>query len=123
MGFAPAPINAWYFAWVAIVPLWILIRQQKSLKQIIILGLAWGVGYDGLALFWITGVHPMTWMGVPWLASLFIALFCWIFITLWGAGVVISWSFLWGLINQKIKGKYLTNSLIRVLIGVALWCG
>ncbi|MGL6339004.1 MAG: apolipoprotein N-acyltransferase, partial [Waterburya sp.] len=55
MGFAPAPINAWYFAWVAIVPLWILIRQQKSLKQIIILGLAWGVGYDGLALFWITG--------------------------------------------------------------------
>ncbi|MGL5943452.1 MAG: apolipoprotein N-acyltransferase [Waterburya sp.] len=123
MGFAPAPINAWYFAWVAIVPLWILIRQEKSLKQIIVLGLAWGVGYDGLALFWITGVHPMTWMGVPWLASLFIALFCWIFITLWGAGVVISWSFLWGLINQKIKGKYLTNSLIRVLIGVALWCG
>jgi len=39
-----------------------------------------GGGYHGLAVWWITGVHPMTWMGVR-LASLAIALFCWIFIT------------------------------------------
>jgi apolipoprotein N-acyltransferase len=123
MGLAPAPVNAWYFAWIALVPLWILISQQKSLKQVIFLGLVWGVGYDGLALFWITGIHPMTWMGVPWLASLLIAIFCWIFITLWGAGVVVSWSFLWRLINYKIKEKSISSSLIRVLIGVALWCG
>ncbi|BAZ46301.1 apolipoprotein N-acyltransferase [Chondrocystis sp. NIES-4102] len=123
MGFAPAPINAWYLAWVALVPLWILIRAQKSLSKIIILGLVWGVGYDGLALFWITGIHPMTWMGVPWLASLLIAIFCWIFITLWGAGVIISWSLIWGLINQKITNKNIPSCLIRVLIGVGLWCG
>src|SRR3712207_8827736 len=55
-------------------------------------GLVWGIGYHGLALFWITGVHPMTWMGVPWLASLAIAIFCWSFITLWGAVLVAIWA-------------------------------
>jgi apolipoprotein N-acyltransferase len=126
MGLAPAPFNAWYFAWFALTPLWILIRQQKSLQQIAILALAWGIGYDGLALFWITGVHPMTWMGVPWLASLLIAIFCWVFITLWGAGVVVSWAVLFSFINQKLNNqsnKNISSSLIKVLIGTALWSG
>jgi apolipoprotein N-acyltransferase len=123
MGLAPAPFNAWYLAWFALTPLWILIRQQKSLRQIAILALAWGVGYDGVALFWITGVHPMTWMGVPWLASLAIAIFCWLFITLWGAGVVVTWAVLISFISQKINHKNLSSSLVLVLTGVALWCG
>lgn len=123
MGLAPAPFNAWYFAWFALTPLWILIRQQKSLQRIAILALAWGIGYDGLALFWITGVHPMTWMGVPWLASLAIAIFCWVFITLWGAGVVVSWAVLFSLITRKLESKSVLNSSIKVLTGVALWCG
>lgn len=121
MGLAPAPVNAWYFAWIALAPLWILIRQEKSLKLIITLALAWGLGYDGLALFWITGVHPLTWMGVPWAASFLIAIFCWIFITLWGAGVVITWSILFSLMTRKIRRKNYYSSLIYVLIGVALW--
>jgi apolipoprotein N-acyltransferase len=123
MGLAPAPFNAWYFAWFALAPLWILIRQQKSLPQIAILALAWGIGYDGLALFWITGVHPMTWMGVPWLASLAIAIFCWVFITLWGAGVVVTWAVLWSFITQKLNNQSFSSSLINVLIGAALWSG
>ncbi|MGB5634186.1 MAG: apolipoprotein N-acyltransferase [Waterburya sp.] len=123
MGLAPAPVNAWYFAWITLAPFWLLIRQQKSLKLIVILALAWGIGYHGLALFWITGVHPMTWMGVPWLASLFIAIFCWVFITLWGAGLVVSWSIIFSILINRIEHKNIYGSLIRVLIGVALWCG
>lgn len=123
IGLAPAPGNGWYFAWIALAPLWILIRQQKSLQQVVILSLAWGVGYYNLALFWITGVHPMTWMGVPWLASLSIAIFCWVFITFWGVGLVVIWSILVALVNRKIGSNHLSSSLIRVLIGVALWCG
>ncbi|MBE9047072.1 apolipoprotein N-acyltransferase [Pleurocapsales cyanobacterium LEGE 10410] len=123
MGLAPAPFNAWYFAWIAIAPLWILIRLEKSLKQIVVLATAWGLGYYGLALFWITGVHPMTWMGVPWLASISIAIFCWSFITLLGAVLVTVWSILFKFFTKKNNYKNLSNSLIRVLIGVALWCG
>ena len=124
MGLAPAPYNAWYLAWFALAPLWILIKSEKSLRQTGILALAWGLGYDGMALFWITGVHPMTWMGVPWLASISIAIFCWIFITLWGTGVVVTWAVLIGLIKQKIKRhERASSNIILVLAAVALWCG
>ncbi|NES80407.1 MAG: apolipoprotein N-acyltransferase [Moorea sp. SIO2B7] len=136
MGLTPAPVEAWYLAWVALVPLWILIIKNNNLisfKKNILIALAWGFGYHGLALFWITGIHPMTWMGVPWLASIMIAIFCWLFITFWGATLVVIWSILISLyekINFKItetkkniiRDSILTNALLRVLIGVAIWC-
>ncbi|NJK50256.1 apolipoprotein N-acyltransferase [Candidatus Gracilibacteria bacterium] len=134
MGITPAPINAFYLAWVALIPLWILtVKPQKIrinflgkkeflapiLNEKILISLAWGCGYHGLALFWITGVHPMTWMGVPWLASLAIAFFCWFFITFWGAALVVTWSLgMTFITNFKIK----LNTFVRVLIGVAFWC-
>ena len=121
MGLAPAPFNGWYLAWFALASLWFLIRTQKTFKQIVIVSLAWGIGYHGLALFWITGVHPMTWMGVPWLASLLIAIFCWVFITLWGSGVVIVWGIVVGIVDRQIKDKSLFNSWILILFAVALW--
>ncbi len=57
----------------------------------------------------------MTWMGVPWLASLAIAIFCWLFITLWGTAIVLLWS---------STLFYLRPFLIppaRLFVGVALW--
>ncbi len=59
----------------------------------------------------------MTWMGVPWLASLAVAAFCWIFITLWGAALVAIWA-----TCITFLGKNL-NSPLRVLVAVSLWCG
>ncbi len=128
MGLTPAPVEAWYLAWIALVPLWILILTKENNKFLI--ALAWGCGYHGLALFWITGIHPMTWMGVPWLASLAIALFCWLFITLWGAALVVAWSAgMTFLKNSKNKKNFpassfpFTDALLRVLICVSIWCG
>lgn len=127
MGMTPAPINTWYFAWVALVPLWILIlnSERSSLNSTILLAVAWGCGYHGLALFWITGIHPMTWMGVSWIASFLIALFCWIFITFWGVLLVVAWSIIMYFIgNLKFRKKInFIDSSLRVIIGVALWCG
>ncbi|MBW4622524.1 MAG: apolipoprotein N-acyltransferase [Cyanosarcina radialis HA8281-LM2] len=91
--------------------------------------IAWGIGYHGLALFWITGIHPMTWMGVPWLASLAIAAFCWLFITMWGAVLVAIWGACQSRIGNSLQQRWGSNrqvlslSLIRVLTGTALWCG
>ena len=106
-----------------------------------IFGLCWGIGYHGVALFWLTGIHPMTWLGVPWLASLAIAILCWVFITLWGAALVSLWAVISGWIWQQIsqgisQGKNPENLsqekqpqfpqlifLTRGLIGTAVWCG
>lgn len=134
MGLTPAPVEAWFLAWIALVPLWFLVARNQSIRFCALNGLIWGIGYHGLALFWITGIHPMTWMGVPWLASLAIAFFCWIAITLWGAVLVAIWSasYFWLLkslalpvgiksgINQQPQ---LISLVCRVLIGTALWCG
>ena len=132
MGLTPAPFNVWGLAWIALVPLWLIVfNYPKSWRQVFLCAFAWGCGYQGLALFWITGVHPMTWMGVPWLASLAIALFCWLFITLWGAAIVVAWAVGIHLIKQKISKKLLKrtgsvnkliNSVFNILLGVALWC-
>ncbi len=97
-----------------------------------IFGLCWGIGYHGVALFWLTGIHPMTWLGVPWLASLAIAIFCWVFITLWGAALVSIWAlvngWIWQQISQGISQEKPSQFpqliwLTRGLIGTAVWCG
>ena len=174
MALTTAPVNAWLLAWVALAPLWVLvvsyqkpkIEEQKqkflflpsflnihplhlvqcSLPNFLLPSL-WGIGYHGLALSWIMGIHPMTWLGVPWWPSLAIALFCWAFITLWGAALVAVWAWLLAIaisqisgtgilpvISQKINGTGILPVIsqkisgtgilpvIRVLIGTALWC-
>lgn len=99
----------------------LLALAKPSIKSKLLWATAWGVGYHGLALFWITGVHPMTWMGVPWLSSLLIAIACWLFITFWGAALVALWSAGMMLLSASSRQKFLP-SLSRVLFGVACWC-
>jgi len=130
MSLAVAPLNWWGLAWVSLVPLWVIVNddRQKAGGRIIsptACAIAWGIGYHGLALFWITGLHPLMWLGIPWLASIAITLFCWAFITLWGVALVVIWQWgmrfgtkIWGLGNREIA-----FSLFRVLLGTALWCG
>lgn len=123
MGLTVAPTNYWFFAWVGIIPLWIGI-EKDSLKKTVVSCVVWGWGYHGLALFWITGIHPMTWMGVNWFNSILIALFAWIFITLWGVILVVSWGVSCYFIFNYIKRykKDLNNVWIRVTIGIVFWC-
>ncbi|MGQ4649459.1 apolipoprotein N-acyltransferase [Lyngbya aestuarii] len=132
MGLTPAPLEAWPLAWIALVPLWFFVAKSQEVRQCAIYGLIWGIGYHGLALSWITGIHPMDWMGVPWLASIAIAAFCWVFIALWGAFYVAIWSAAISffekarLKSNKVKEtgekRVFSLALWRVLIGVALWC-
>jgi apolipoprotein N-acyltransferase len=126
MGMTFAPVEAWYLAWVAIAPLWYLVCRDSPKTTLherhslpVIYGFCWGIGCYGLALIWIFGIHPMTWMGVPYLASLGIATFCLTFITLWGASLVT----LWSLSLQFISSKPQLNPFVRVILGTALWCG
>ena len=119
MALTTAPVNAWLLAWVALVPLWILVvSYQRPLQEVkqqkffllpasfFLLPSLWGIGYHGLALSWIMGIHPMTWLGVPWWPSLAIALFCGAFITLWGAALVALWAWLFVILNSlTLPGK------------------
>jgi apolipoprotein N-acyltransferase len=115
-GLAVEPIGAWYLAWIALVPLWMMVvRERRSILP----SLLWGMGFHGVALFWITGIHPMTWMGVPWLTSFSIATVAILFFALWGATVVTLWGIIFGWICQRFHPP----ALVRVVVGTAIWCG
>ncbi|MBD2090947.1 apolipoprotein N-acyltransferase [Microcoleus sp. FACHB-1515] len=116
MGLTVAPVNAWFLGWIALAPLWFLLQQDRSIRSRLLLAGLWGMGYHGTAIVWILGLHPLTWMGVPWLASVAIALFCWVFIACWGALLVMSWAIALHFLTRK------SGSIERVLIGTALWC-
>ncbi|MHC5674090.1 apolipoprotein N-acyltransferase [Nostoc sp.] len=128
MGLTVAPVGAWFLAWVALAPLWVLVVSSNSIQNPscagsapkvrpkIKNGFAWGIAYHGIALSWITGIHPMTWLGVPWLPSLGITLFCWGFISVLG-GIFVA---IWAAVMVRLGGR---KSWLRVLIGTAVWCG
>jgi apolipoprotein N-acyltransferase len=111
-----APVNAWWLAWVALAPLWWAAQPTRSLHSALMGAALWGACYHATALSWVTSLHPLTWMGVPWLGSVAIALFAWIFITLWGAAIGVIWTG-----TMLVLGRSLTGSS-RVLVGTALWC-
>jgi apolipoprotein N-acyltransferase len=141
LGSSPAPLNLWLLAWVTIAPLWVLVVQQSQPSAqptthqrrglaFFRLPLLWGIGYHGLALSWITGLHPLTWMGIPWLGSIAITLLAWGFITLWGATLVCSWAGGMGLLHRwwqkrrhPIDSVMSPPAWLRILWGTALWCG
>jgi apolipoprotein N-acyltransferase len=159
MGITVAPVGAWFFAWFALAPLWVLLflpsREQlvtdgltgifesvnhiflphakaqrrkgrnesvvktgtrPELSSSFVLGFIWAVGYHGVALSWITGIHPMDWLGVPWWPSLAITLFCWAFISCWG-GLLVG---LWAVFITRLDRH---KPWLRILTGTALWCG
>lgn len=131
MGITVPPVNAWILAWMALVPLWVVLvkHPHKSPGKKFLVGAVWGIGYHGTALSWITGLHPLTWMGIPWLGSVAIAFFAWLFITLWGALLVGCWTSLFaGVISSLSAGNQPSGIpiplvvLTRLFLGVGLWC-
>ncbi|MBH8565990.1 apolipoprotein N-acyltransferase [Nostoc sp. CENA67] len=119
MGLTVAPVDAWFLAWIALAPLWVLVitsAKHKNQSPPASPALFWGIGYHGVALFWITGIHPMDWLGVPWWPSLAITLFCWSFISLYGGVFVAIWA---AVMARAAKQK----PWLRILIGTSIWCG
>ena len=118
MSLAAAPTNAWWLAWVALVPLWVLMQAPLGQSRWRwVLPLLWGLGYHGVALAWIGGLHPLTWMGIPGWASVAIVVAVWSVITLWGVVSVGLWA--WGLAWASRRGL---AGWGRVWVGTALWC-
>ena len=141
-----APVEAWYLSWFAIAPFWIiiilpnyqatekfLIKKSKFnflVNQNFLFSLLWGFIFYGFSLFWITGIHPLTWMGIPCDIK-FIYYYIFVgYLLLYGQQpIVIIWSWILKKINNIKKSKYsqekqiLLDSIRRIIIGVTCWCG
>jgi apolipoprotein N-acyltransferase len=115
MGLTPAPGHLWWLAWVALAPLWVLAVSGMGSLWV---PFVWGVAYHGIALSWIRGLHPLTWMGLSWSTSVAITVFGWAFITLWGVAIGVIWT----AIFRWILKRFSASPFTRVLVGTALWC-
>lgn len=121
LGLAPAPTELWPLAWIALTPLWRAVinpLRSRSAFAIFGLGALWSGVYHGWVLSWIMHLHPLMWMGIPWLASIGIALFAWSFIT--GLGTITFG--LWALLLKWLSDRFQFGALLRILAGTALWC-
>ncbi len=116
MGLTPDPFSLWPLAWIALIPLWV-ITQKLTVRKSIAMGAVWGFFYHGMALFWITGVHPMTWLGVPWLASLAIAITVWLLITICGLTLSSLWAGGMAWLTPRLSVPH------RLIMAIALFCG
>ncbi len=118
MAIALPPWSLWPLAWVGLVPLWWVVLAAPPVALAAVYGLLWGLVYYGISLAWITHLHPLMWMGVPWVNSVAIALSAWIFIVLWGSVCIAVWG---GLVAWAAR-RSPRRSLWLVLAGTALWC-
>jgi apolipoprotein N-acyltransferase len=118
MALALPPWSLWPLAWVGLVPLWWAVMAASSVPVGLVYGLLWGLVYYGISLAWITHLHPLMWMGVPWANSVAIALSAWIFIVLWGSVCIAAWG---GAIAWAAR-RWPQRPLGLVLLGTALWC-
>lgn len=124
-----APVNAWFLAWFAMVPLWWAVRRgiekTQPLRKVMTGAVLWGLTYHATALSWVTGLHPITWLGFTWLESfLAIVAFAWVFVSIWAMAIVFLWvGLMVGLdrLAQRMSRKTLSVGG-RILIGSALWC-
>ncbi|WP_439345935.1 apolipoprotein N-acyltransferase [Vacuolonema iberomarrocanum] len=127
MAGAIAPLNLWILGWLALAPLWLILRQphrQVSRRSKILAGTAWAVGYNGVTIAWILDLHPLTWLGIPWLGSVAITLFGWGFIVFWSILRLLTWACLTGwLFGWSGMPKETPGAILRRVLGaIALWC-
>ncbi len=121
----PAPLNWWWVAWVGLIPLWWIVlprptapKNRCNSRPMVWPLILWSIAYHGISLSWITGLHPLTWLGVSWHASVAIVGFAWTFVTGWGIASVLLWGYGLRWLNQR----FTLNPYERVLAGTALWC-
>ena len=74
MGLSTAPFSNFYFAWIALVPLWVFLvsettkhithkkfknkknklKLRKKINEKTLIAIVWGFFYHGFSLFWVT---------------------------------------------------------------------
>lgn len=109
LGLSAPGFNAWWMAWIALVPAILALRKIKDLRQALFLGACFGFGYCGVYCSWLLAIHPLNWMGIPFWPSLLIAIALWVLIA-GTTAVVVALTFVWYVFLQKKMNQGLARS-------------
>lgn len=123
-GLSLPPWGIWGLAWVGLAPVWVVatFNAEKQgiwarFRQGFFAAGRWGLGFYGWGLAWITGLHPLMWMGLSPVQSVAVALGAWVAVTGWGVVLVGVWAGLLAVMTPWRK-----SWAWELLVGIALWC-
>ncbi|WP_322877018.1 apolipoprotein N-acyltransferase [Pseudocalidococcus azoricus] len=123
-GLSLPPWGVWGLAWVGLAPVWFIATVKTEYQDIgarfrqgFFAAGCWGLGFYGWGLAWITGLHPLMWMGLSPVQSLAVALGAWVAVTGWGVVLVGAWGGVLAIMTPWRKAW-----AWELLLGIALWC-
>jgi len=85
--------------WLIFMPISLFILWEGSERKIA--NFWWGFFFILISHSWLYDLHPLTWLGFSWFASLIIAISILLFCALWGGLLV----YFWGLLVEMILWK------------------
>jgi apolipoprotein N-acyltransferase len=85
--------------WLIFMPTSLFILWNESERKIA--NFLWGFFFVLISHSWLYDLHPLTWLGISWLASLIIAISILLFCAFLGGILVYLWGFLAGIILWK----------------------
>lgn len=95
----------WFFAWLALVPLFLLIKSAASYRSALIEAFLFLFSYSLIAFSWTTGLHPLTWHGYSNLESILITGLAWLIPSLFHTLLLIPFVLLTKLIYE-LRGTH-----------------
>lgn len=72
-------------AWIALIPIFVWLKQQDRLIDMALGGLAWGAVLHGITCFWLFSLYPLTWMGLSLVQSAAVAGGAWLLLVTMGS--------------------------------------
>ena len=109
------------YLWILLMPISLSILWSGFEKKYS--NFLWGFTFILVSHYWLLHLHPLTWLGFSWFASLLISNIIWLFCSFLG-GLLVT---LWGLIGSSVVFKKYTFSLtdnkiyIRVILMSLIW--
>lgn len=107
-----------WLAWIALLPLLLLIKSSQSYKQVLFESLVYGLIYNLISFSWLLTLHPLTWQGFGNLESLFITSLAWLLPSIFHASMVVLFALLSRVVFNLSSEKL---SLVNMFLISFLW--
>jgi apolipoprotein N-acyltransferase len=78
LAFSLAGYGLSFLAWIALIPLFLLIKSSNSIKGSIFDGLIYFFCFNAASFLWLIALHPLTWQGLSQQESLLVSALAWL---------------------------------------------
>ena len=85
--------NLGILAWVGLIPLLLIINNNKSIRKSLVCSFVFGLGFNLLNLKWFLGLHPLEWLGFSNNTSFVMTRLIWMYISTYSSYFMVIFGF------------------------------